>query len=168
MQDRNLGERNHSTLQAALAVVFHQNRNSWNLLPLPEQRVQITDTRFRVSDLCIVRREDPRDQIVLTALPLSYALKSCRRGHPEPTPGARRRLVRLWSRTHLGHRSVNPPCLRGRSCGLYRSRFRCIRSAGNPNSSFYLRVVRELGRGPRTVVQFRPAHPGCSSTQVAA
>ena len=64
VQERNLGERNHSTLQAALVVVFHQNRNAWNVLPLPEQRVQISETRFRVPDLCIVRKEDPRDQIV--------------------------------------------------------------------------------------------------------
>ena len=67
VQERNLGERSHSTLQAALVVVFHQNRNTWNVLPLPEQRVQISDTRFRVPDLCIVRKEDPRDQIVQTA-----------------------------------------------------------------------------------------------------
>ncbi len=66
VQERNLGERNHSTLQAALVVVFHQNRNTWNVLPLPEQRVQISDTRFRVPDVCIVRKEDPRDQIVQT------------------------------------------------------------------------------------------------------
>lgn len=67
VQERKLGERNHSTLQAALVVVFHQNRNTWNVIPLPEQRIQISGTRFRVPDLCIVRKDDPRDQIVQTA-----------------------------------------------------------------------------------------------------
>ena len=67
VQERYLGERSHSTLQAALVVVFYQNRNAWNVLPLPEQRVQISDSRFRVPDLCIVRKDDPRDEIVRTA-----------------------------------------------------------------------------------------------------
>ena len=64
VQERSWGDRNHSTLQVALVAVFHLNRNIWNVLPLPEQRVQVSDTRFRVPDLCIVRKEDPRDQIV--------------------------------------------------------------------------------------------------------
>lgn len=67
IQERNLGGRNHSILQATLVAIFHQNRNTWNALPLSEQRVQISDTRFRVPDLCVVRRGDPRDQIVRVA-----------------------------------------------------------------------------------------------------
>ena len=67
VQERFLGERDHSTLQLALGVVFHRNRDAWKVVPLPEQRVQVTDTRFRVPDLCIVRTGDPHDQIVRVA-----------------------------------------------------------------------------------------------------
>ena len=58
VHERNFGDRNHSNLQAALVVVFHPRRNAWNVLPLPEQRVQISETRFRIPDLCIVRMDD--------------------------------------------------------------------------------------------------------------
>jgi len=35
-------------------------------VPLPEQRVQVSETRFRVPDICVMRKGDPRDQIVRT------------------------------------------------------------------------------------------------------
>src|SRR5450631_2174765 len=66
VQERNLGERNHSTLQLALGFVFKQNRYVWNVVPLVEQRVQVSETRYRVPDLCVVRKDDPPDQIVHT------------------------------------------------------------------------------------------------------
>jgi Uma2 family endonuclease len=31
---------------------------------LPEQRVQISETRYRIPDICILRRSDPKDRIV--------------------------------------------------------------------------------------------------------
>ncbi|SNS33682.1 Endonuclease, Uma2 family (restriction endonuclease fold) [Granulicella rosea] len=67
VRERNLGERPHAMLQMVLSVIFAQNRNLWNVLPLPEQRVQTSATHFRIPDLCIVRRSDPADRIVYTA-----------------------------------------------------------------------------------------------------
>jgi Uma2 family endonuclease len=67
VRERNLGERPHASLQMVLGTIFYANRNLWNALPLPEQRVQTSATHFRVPDLCLVRRSDPNSPIVRTA-----------------------------------------------------------------------------------------------------
>jgi len=52
--ERNMGERDHSWLQGTLAGYFYAQRKEWNILVLPEMRVQVKPSRFRVPDLCIV------------------------------------------------------------------------------------------------------------------
>lgn len=66
IEERNWGERDHSVLQPAFGVVFHRNRDTWKVVPLPVQRVQVSETRIRVPDLCVSQRGDPRDQFVRT------------------------------------------------------------------------------------------------------
>jgi len=65
--ERNLGERGHSTLQLAFGALFHRNRAEWSVVPLTEQRVQVVANRYRVPDVCVIRREDPRDEIIRKA-----------------------------------------------------------------------------------------------------
>jgi Uma2 family endonuclease len=62
--ERNLSERSHSIIQAALVAIFHLNRINWKIVILPEQRVQVSATRYRVPDVCVVRKDDPPDPIV--------------------------------------------------------------------------------------------------------
>lgn len=52
-----MGEHDHAALQAALILWFGPRRQKWNLEGLPEQRIQISPTRFRVLDLlsCLPR-----------------------------------------------------------------------------------------------------------------
>jgi Uma2 family endonuclease len=57
LQERNLGEIEHAKVQAAIAAWFYQHRKQWELHVLPEVRIQISATRFRVADLCLVARE---------------------------------------------------------------------------------------------------------------
>jgi len=52
--ERNLGEREHSYIQAALVSYFFARRKAWNLEVYPEQRVQVRENRFRIPDICVV------------------------------------------------------------------------------------------------------------------
>lgn len=62
IEERNLGEWDHSKLQAAITAYFYQRRKSWNISVAPEQRVQVSPTRFRIPDVCVVLGE-PDGQI---------------------------------------------------------------------------------------------------------
>lgn len=62
IEERNLGEWDHSKLQAAITAYFYQRRKIWNISVAPEQRVQVSPTRFRIPDVCVVLGE-PDGQI---------------------------------------------------------------------------------------------------------
>jgi len=62
---RNLGEYDHGRLQRELIVYFHARRKKWGLCVVPEQRIQVSATRFRVPDVCLTLGE-PREQILHT------------------------------------------------------------------------------------------------------
>ena len=63
--ERNLGEYDHARLQGEVFAYFHARRREWGLRAVPEQRVQISPTRFRVPDVCVVLGE-PAEQIFRT------------------------------------------------------------------------------------------------------
>ena len=69
LEERNVGEHDHAALQAALILWFGQFQKEWNIEVLPEQRMQISATRFRVPDVCVVSLNEPVEQI-LTKPPL--------------------------------------------------------------------------------------------------
>jgi len=64
VRERNLGTRPHAALQGILAAIFHANRKSWGIVSLPEQRVQIARTRFRIPDICVLSATDRADPVV--------------------------------------------------------------------------------------------------------
>lgn len=70
IEERNVGEHDHAALQAALILWFGQREREWNIEVLPEQRIQIAPTRFRVPDVCLVSLQEPIQQI-LTRPPLA-------------------------------------------------------------------------------------------------
>jgi len=67
VQERNLGERDHALLQQIFGSIFHNHRKEWKVTALPEQRVQVSPTRFRVPDICILHSSDPAEAIVRNA-----------------------------------------------------------------------------------------------------
>ena len=67
--ERNLGERDHSRLQGLICVYLMNREKDWGVVTLPEQRVQVSATRFRVPDVCLLRESDPAEPIV-TAAPI--------------------------------------------------------------------------------------------------
>jgi len=64
LEERNLGELDHSWLQMALIVFFHARRKEWNIVVLPAQRVQVKSTRYRVPDVCVLLSPKPTEQIL--------------------------------------------------------------------------------------------------------
>jgi Uma2 family endonuclease len=54
IEERNLGEFDHSSLQTAVAAYFFARRKQWDITVVVEQRVQVSPTRFRVPDVCVV------------------------------------------------------------------------------------------------------------------
>jgi Uma2 family endonuclease len=60
--ERNLGQYDHARLQGAVFLYFEVRRKQWGLRAVPEQRVQVSATRFRIPDVCVVKGE-PTEQI---------------------------------------------------------------------------------------------------------
>ncbi|HEX3661843.1 MAG TPA: Uma2 family endonuclease [Acidobacteriaceae bacterium] len=54
IEERNLGEKEHSILQQALTFLFRLNRQAWKVEVFPELRVQTSATRFRIPDVTVV------------------------------------------------------------------------------------------------------------------
>jgi Uma2 family endonuclease len=67
--ERNMGEKDHSTLQMAISASLFNRRKEWGSHVFPEQRVQVKPRRFRVPDVCVVVGAEPQEQI-LTQPPL--------------------------------------------------------------------------------------------------
>lgn len=67
VQERNLGEYDHASLQDALLGIFRDNRFSWQVKARPELRVQVAAQRFRVPDITVLRQDHPPEQIIQTA-----------------------------------------------------------------------------------------------------
>jgi Uma2 family endonuclease len=64
LQERNMGEQPHATVQGYLVRVFGNQGKEWSIRVLPEQRVQVRTDRYRIPDVVVLRRSDPRDAIV--------------------------------------------------------------------------------------------------------
>jgi Uma2 family endonuclease len=62
--ERNLGEREHSSVQALLAAFFIARKTKWKLTALTEQRVQVKPERFRIPDVCALAADAPFESFV--------------------------------------------------------------------------------------------------------
>ena len=63
VEERSVGETDHSFWQLAIQLWFAQNSDSWNVFVCPELRIQTSATRFRVADVAILDRSVPTKQI---------------------------------------------------------------------------------------------------------
>lgn len=64
VQERNLGEQDHSDLQTRLILLLLRDGNMTHIRANTELRVQVKATRFRVPDVCVRARLAPSEQIV--------------------------------------------------------------------------------------------------------
>jgi Uma2 family endonuclease len=67
IEERNLGEFDHSDLQTILATIFRNNQKTWGVKALAELRTQVSPTRFRVPDLLIIETVRERTPIIRKA-----------------------------------------------------------------------------------------------------
>jgi Uma2 family endonuclease len=64
VQERNVGELDHSDLQFAVAKLLDKMGPEWHIRVNPELRVQVRANRFRVPDVCVISADAPKEQIV--------------------------------------------------------------------------------------------------------
>src|SRR5271167_2384753 len=64
--ERNLGELDHSDLQSELTFYFRLRRKTWGVHTFVEQRVQVSPTRFRIPDICVMLGPKPTEPIIRT------------------------------------------------------------------------------------------------------
>jgi Uma2 family endonuclease len=64
IEERNLGEKDHSIIQRFLTVLFAINRAEWGVEVFPELRTQTKARNFRVPDVLVVRVGENIDRYV--------------------------------------------------------------------------------------------------------
>lgn len=64
IEERNVGEIEHSALIAAIMQLFLQHAKEWQVRVLPDVRTQVSPTRFRVPDIVICSRSSQDKRIV--------------------------------------------------------------------------------------------------------
>jgi Uma2 family endonuclease len=67
IEERNLGEKEHSIIQRYLTVLFAIKRADWGVEVFPELRTQTRSTRFRVPDVLVMRAQDKFERYVTSA-----------------------------------------------------------------------------------------------------
>jgi Uma2 family endonuclease len=64
LRERNVGEKDHASLQKLILLFFAAIEKQSGLRVYPELRVQISPTRFRVPDLTVLHADAPDEQII--------------------------------------------------------------------------------------------------------
>lgn len=64
IEERNLGEKEHSVIQRYLTFLFMLKRTEWGVEVFPELRTQTKATNFRVPDVLVVRASDRINRFV--------------------------------------------------------------------------------------------------------
>jgi Uma2 family endonuclease len=64
IEERPMGEYDHSTWQGAVLQWFQSRAKEWNIRSRVELRIQVSPTRYRVADVVVVDRGLPVEQIL--------------------------------------------------------------------------------------------------------
>src|SRR5271169_5073093 len=62
--ERNLGEKPHSRIQRKCSTCLDNRSKEFGIEVLPEQRVQVSRTRFRIPDITVLRLPESDEGIV--------------------------------------------------------------------------------------------------------
>jgi Uma2 family endonuclease len=63
IEERKLGENDHSKWQMAIQLWFSLNAEAWRVLVRPELRIRTSGTRYRVGDVSILDADHPQERI---------------------------------------------------------------------------------------------------------
>ena len=66
IEERNLGEYEHSTLQTAIASWFFERRKEWKISVTTEYRTRVAPTRVRIPDVSIFPAGGPVEKVRVT------------------------------------------------------------------------------------------------------
>ena len=66
VQERNLGEWDHGTLQLRLGAYLLGRSREWNIHTMTEMRIRVSAARVRIPDICVVLATHPRQPVLLT------------------------------------------------------------------------------------------------------
>jgi Uma2 family endonuclease len=64
IEERPMGEYDHSAWQAAIYLWFQRHAREWNVRVKPELGIQVAATRFRVPDVTVLDRDRAIEQII--------------------------------------------------------------------------------------------------------
>ena len=67
IQERNLGQKDHSKLQGRVLVWFDAWAAQLGIAAFPEMRIRVAHGRYRIPDVCVVKLPEPDEQIFTTA-----------------------------------------------------------------------------------------------------
>jgi Uma2 family endonuclease len=66
IEERPVGEDNHSAWQLAIQLWFAQHAEEWNIRVRPELRVQVKAENYLIADVAILDAATPRERIAVT------------------------------------------------------------------------------------------------------
>ena len=124
LQERLVGEQDHSDLQYFFANYVNDRRKVWSLKASLELRVQVSKDRFRVPDVCVFPTHGPREQIRRTPPLLCIEILS-----PEDTIARVRMRIRDF--LDMGVREVWAVDPASRVAMIYRGNGMIEQSAGS-------------------------------------
>jgi Uma2 family endonuclease len=64
IEERPMGEFDHASWQEAILAWFRQHMTEWGVRARPELRVKVAATRYRIPDVTLLDRSQPREQII--------------------------------------------------------------------------------------------------------
>ncbi len=137
LEEKNMGDWNHSFLQAVIASWFFSHRAEWKINVLTEYRTRTSKMRVRLPDVCVVRQGEPVEPVRVTAPLLCIEILS-----PEDRPG--RVMKRLDDFVAMGAENLWILDPSDRSAATY-TRFGMKPADGNrlsvPGTEIYLDVA---------------------------
>jgi Uma2 family endonuclease len=64
IEERPMGEFDHASWQKAILKRFLQHERDWDICVMPELRIKVAATRYRVPDITVLDRSRPIEQII--------------------------------------------------------------------------------------------------------
>jgi Uma2 family endonuclease len=66
IEERNLGDFDHADLQFGIANLLRNRQQEWSIRVVGEARVQVSPTRIRLPDVCVLPAGLPREKVIRT------------------------------------------------------------------------------------------------------
>ncbi len=99
IEERPMGEYDHSTWQDALQAWFRAHYPEWQLRARPELRIHVSPARYRIPDVVVTARDQPVEQVLVTPPVAVFEVLS-----PEDT--LRRMVIKLQDYERMGVRNI--------------------------------------------------------------